>query len=71
MNSHLRECPICGSRKIFPTKKDLEFVRQNKKIRIPQVTCEVCPDCGEIITDYEANQYIDSVVFGQEYRRAS
>ncbi len=71
MKSHVLECPICGSRKIVATKKDLEFIRQRKKIIVPQVKCEVCPDCGEIITDYEANQYIDSIVFGQEYQRAS
>jgi YgiT-type zinc finger domain-containing protein len=52
-------------------KKDLAFTHQGREVVVPQVECEACPDCGEVITDYAANQYIDSVVFGQERRHAS
>lgn len=51
-------------------KKDLEFMHSGRKVVVPQVECEECQHCGEVITDYAANQYIDSVVFGQERRRA-
>jgi YgiT-type zinc finger domain-containing protein len=71
MKLHLKFCPMCGSRKIHLTTKDLEFAHGGRKILVPQVECEVCPDCGEVITDYPANQYIDSVVFGHTRRKAS
>lgn len=71
MTTRLRECPTCGSRKIRAAIKDLELIHRGRKIVVPQVECEECPHCGEVITDYAANQYIDSVVFGQERRRAS
>ncbi len=71
MKSHLKHCPTCGSRKIHSIRKDLEFSHQGRTIVVPQVECEECPDCGEVITDYAANQYIDSVVFGRERRKAS
>jgi len=71
MKSHLKFCPTCGSRKIHLAKKDLEFSHCGRKIIVPQVECEICPDCGEVITDYAANQYIDSVVFEHERRKAS
>ena len=44
-------------------------MRHGRKVVVPQVECEECQQCGEIITDYAANQYIDSVVFGQKRRR--
>jgi YgiT-type zinc finger domain-containing protein len=71
MKSHLKICPTCGSLKIRLMKKDLTFAHRGRTIVVPQVECEECPDCGEVITDYAANQYIDSVVFGQERRQAS
>ena len=71
MKSHLQSCPTCGSRKIRLTTKDLEFTQAGRTILVPQVECEVCPDCGEVITDYTANQYIDAIVFGRERRKAS
>ena len=71
MRSHLNECPTCGSRKIRVVKKDLEFVHHGRKVIVPEVECEECQNCSEVITDYAANQYIDSVVFGQERRRVS
>ncbi len=71
MKSHLQCCPTCGSRKIALTTKDMEFSYQGRMIVVPQVECDACPDCGETITDYAANQYIDSVVFGRERRQAS
>ena len=71
MKSHLKICPTCGSRKIHLTKKDLKFSHRSRKIIVPQVECEECPNCGEVITDYAANQYIDAVVFGHERRKAS
>lgn len=52
-------------------KKDLTFTHRGRTIIVPQVECETCPDCGELITDYAANQYIDAVVFSQERRQAS
>ena len=69
MKSQLKSCPTCGSRKIHLTTKDLEFTHGRRTIIVPQVECEACPDCGEVITDYAANQYIDSVVFGRERRK--
>jgi YgiT-type zinc finger domain-containing protein len=71
MKSHLKSCPTCGSRKIRFIKKDLEFSHRGQKIIVPQVECEECPDCEEVITDYAANQYIDLIVFGHERRKAS
>ena len=71
MKSHLDECPTCGSRKIRVMKRDLEFVHRGQKIIVPQVECEECQSCGEVITDYAANQYIDSIVFGQKRRHVS
>jgi YgiT-type zinc finger domain-containing protein len=71
MKSQLTVCPTCGSRKIRPRKKDLEFTYRGRKVVVPQVECEECPECGEVITDYAANQYIDTVVFGHERRKAS
>ncbi len=68
MTTRLDECPTCSSRKIRAVKKDLEFLHQGRRIVVSQVECEECPDCGEVITDYAANQYIDSVVFGQKRR---
>jgi len=52
-------------------KKDLEFIHKGRKVIVPQVECEECQNCGESITNYAANQYIDSVVFGQKRRYAS
>ena len=71
MKSRLKSCPLCGSAKIRLLKKDLTFTHRVKRIVVPQVECEECPDCEEVITDYEANQYIDTIVFGQERRLAS
>ena len=71
MKYRLKLCPTCGSPKIRLIKKDLIFTRQEREIVVPRVECEECPACGEVITDYAANQYIDSVVFGQERRHAS
>jgi len=70
MKTPLDKCPTCGSRKIRRVKKDLEFMHHGRKVVVPQVECEECQHCGEVITDYAANQYIDSVVFGQERQRA-
>ena len=44
-------------------------MRQGHKVVVPQVECEECQHCGEVVTDYAANQYIDSIVFGQKQRR--
>lgn len=71
MKSRLKSCPTCGSREISLIKKDLKFSYRGRTILVPEVECEACPDCGEVITDYAANQYIDSVVFGRERRKAS
>lgn len=71
MKSHLKICPTCGSKKIRLIKKDLAFTHRGKEVIVSQVECEECPECGEVITDYAANQYIDSVVFGRERRQAS
>ena len=71
MKSRLGECPTCGSRKMRLVKKDLEFIHKGRKVIVPQVECEECQNCGESITNYAANQYIDSVVFGQKRRYAS
>lgn len=71
MKAHSQACPTCGSRKIRPTIKDLEFTHAGRTILVPHVECEACPDCGEVITDYAANQYIDAVVFARERRKAS
>lgn len=71
MKSHLQYCPTCGSQRISLTKKDLEFSYRGRTIIVPKVECEVCSECGEVLTDYAANLYIDSVVFGHEQRKAS
>jgi HTH-type transcriptional regulator/antitoxin MqsA len=71
MTQQLDKCPTCGSRKIRAHKKDLVFTYRGRTICVPQVECEECPDCGEIITDYAANHYIDSVVFSHARQRAS
>ena len=71
MKSHLKICPTCGSPKIRLVRKDLTFINRGREVTVPQVECEECPDCREVITDYAANQYIDSVVFGRERRQAS
>jgi YgiT-type zinc finger domain-containing protein len=69
MNANLKKCPTYGSAKIQPVKKDLEFMRQGNKAVVPQVECEECQHCGEVVTDHAANQYTDSIVFGQKQRR--
>lgn len=71
MKSHLKICPTCGSPKIRLMKKDLTFTHRGRAIVVPRVECEECPDCGEVITDYAANQYIDAMVFGRERQQAS
>ncbi len=70
MKIPLAKCPICNSRKIYAVNKDLEFLYRGRKVIVPQVECDECQHCGEIITDYAANQRIDAVVFGQNKRRS-
>jgi YgiT-type zinc finger domain-containing protein len=71
MKSSLNTCPTCGSPKLRFVKKNLTFMHQEREVTVPQVECEECLVCGEVITDYAANQYIDSIVFGHERRKAS
>jgi YgiT-type zinc finger domain-containing protein len=71
MKSRLGVCPRCGGQKIRLIKEDLAFDFRGRKPVVPQVECEECPDCGEVITDDATNQYIDAVVFGHERCQAS
>jgi YgiT-type zinc finger domain-containing protein len=47
----LKTCPICSGKRIHKVRRTFSQVIAGRKIRIPNVECYECPDCGEHIYD--------------------
>lgn len=45
------KCPVCGEAELIHDTRDLPYVYKGEQTRIPSVTAEFCPACGESITD--------------------
>ena len=61
MKSKLGECPLCGSKKIEQQVGPLKVrVSKERFLKVPDVEYEKCGNCGETITDYQAEKIIDN-----------
>ncbi len=47
----LKTCPICFGKRIHKVRMAFSQVIAGRKVRIPNVECYECPDCGEHIYD--------------------
>ena len=47
----LRTCPICSSRRIHKVRRTFSQTIAGSEVRIPNVECYECPNCGQRIYD--------------------
>lgn len=45
------ECPVCGAARLIHDTRDLPYTYKGETTVIPAVTADICPACGESITD--------------------
>lgn len=45
------ECPVCGAAQLIHDTRDLPYTYKGETTVIPAVTADICPACGESITD--------------------
>lgn len=69
MRPVFKKCPSCGSRKIKLVEGDYPTTARGKRIVVPDVRRHECPDCGEVLLDYEAVKQIESRRFSSRKRR--
>jgi YgiT-type zinc finger domain-containing protein len=62
----LKTCPICFGRHIRRVRRVFAQAIDGREIRIPNVECYECPDCGERIYDPNA---ADKVLAASSQRR--
>jgi len=55
----IRRCPRCGSRKISRQTVTLRVTVRGKKAEVPNLSLEICPDCGEKLFDLEASRRME------------
>lgn len=48
----IRRCPTCGSRRISRRTVTLKVTVRGKKAEVPNLSLEVCPDCGEKLSTW-------------------
>ena len=47
----LKTCPICSGKRIHKVRRTFSQIIAGRKVRVPDVECYKCPDCGEHIYD--------------------
>jgi YgiT-type zinc finger domain-containing protein len=62
----LKTCPICAGRRIHKVRRTFNHLAGVQTVRIPNVECYECPDCGERIYDPAA---ADKVLAASQRRR--
>lgn len=45
------KCPVCGAARLIHDTRDLPYTYKGETTVIPAVTADICPACGESITD--------------------
>ena len=55
----IRRCPTCGGRRISRQTVTLKVTVRGKKVEVPNLNLEVCPDCGEKLFDLEASRRME------------
>ena len=43
------KCPSCGAAELIPDSRDLPYVYKDEQTKIPKVTGDFCPACGEAV----------------------
>jgi YgiT-type zinc finger domain-containing protein len=62
----LKTCPICSSRRIHKVRRTFSQTIAGREIRVPNVECYECPNCGQRIYDPAA---ADKVLAAAPQRR--
>jgi YgiT-type zinc finger domain-containing protein len=47
----LKTCPICSGKRIHKVRRVFSQTVEGREVRIPNIECFECPDCGERIYD--------------------
>jgi YgiT-type zinc finger domain-containing protein len=58
----IKTCPICGHKKVRRIVSDVDFSLGTKTIRVPQLSYDQCPNCGERFFDADASEKIDATL---------
>ena len=67
----IRHCPTCGSDRIRRQTVTVTASIRRKKVRVPDLELEVCPDCGEKLFDLEASRRMEEHVLSKRRRRSA
>ncbi|MCX5674604.1 MAG: YgiT-type zinc finger protein [Planctomycetota bacterium] len=60
MNPILRRCPTCGSRNIRLVRSDYRMRRRGRRVVVPDLERQECPDCGEVVLDCAAMERLEA-----------
>ena len=55
----IRRCPTCGGRRIRRQLVTVKATIRGKTAEVPNLTLEVCSDCGEKLFDLEASRRME------------
>jgi YgiT-type zinc finger domain-containing protein len=60
LRPNLKNCPICGSKRIRRVQTDYVLRVGDKLVRVRALRRHECPNCGEKFFDYEATKRIEA-----------
>jgi len=66
----IRHCPTCGSGRIRRQTVTVTASIRGKRVRVPDLELELCPDCGEKLFDLEASRRMEEQSLPKRRRRS-
>ena len=66
------KCPVCGAARLIHDTRDLPYTYKGETTVIPAVTADICPACGESITDMAETERVmrEMQAFNQQVNAA-
>ncbi len=66
-------CPFCGAASLIHDCRDLPYTYKGETTRIPEVSGDYCPACGEVVLEAAEAQRVSTamLVFNQQVNTAS
>ena len=65
-----KTCPTCGSRRIKIVRSDYPTTVRGRRVIVPDLERQECPNCGEILFDRSAMRKIQSFWPGRKRQTA-
>lgn len=56
------KCPTCGAAKLVRGSRVIPYVYKGEQTRIPSVSGDICPKCGELVLDADESARVGSLM---------